>query len=365
MRISNFKNYILERIGVADSTLFYTGPIFNKTWYRFLEFHQDTNDKKLEEDIKISYPELKPFITDSKEYTLFPVTEIALHLNFKRLNQVEFVKKYKYIYAKRKAKYIVGGYATNFGPRSWAGFSKTTPPVRRSTEHGILIAVEIVIDVSPEFDISNDRKKLIADVKETIWHELNHLYEYYNRYLNQSGTIFSRSPNISITMADENKWGIPKDIYDYWLYNFSFYLYASEPQELNAQVQEAAYQVYEHGFEIIEDTNAWKMADRMEKFKSDVFIENIKNFILDFGEKRIAEKGKLDYAGNEDKIIQKIKNMWTARYEKHLKDNMEDPIIPLENIKKMTYVQFIKYFEKRINRSGTYLKRKLGKLSDL
>lgn len=367
MGIINFKNYISEKLGVAEASLFYIDQVFNKTWYNFLEFYQDEEDKLYEEDIRIPYSEIKPYITNTLDYVMFPVTGIDLHLNFKKSNQIEFEKRYRYIFKSKKIKFSVTGFATNFGHRNWTGYSKATNPVKKLSDHGIIINCGISIDISPSFNVNSneDKKKMITDIKETIWHELNHLYEYYHRFIHQSGVVTSRAPNIAITLSDENKWGIPKDIYDEWLYNFSYYLYASEPHELNAQVQEVAFFVTEHGFDSVYKTHAWKVANYMEKFSADKFINHMKDFITDFAEKRMEKDGKTDYVGAEDRVFQRLKNMWVSRYEKYTNEHKERPIMPIDTLKKMTYEQFIRYFEKRLNQSGTYLKKKIGKLSSL
>lgn len=373
MGINNFKNFELnEKAGVAESTTFYVEPIFNKTWSEFLDFYQG-DDKKSSRDLTINYNEIRPNLdlrsaSDRITYGQFPVVGVELNLVFKKLTMEEFGKSYRYSLAKLKKSgktltYAVGGFAVNFGHKNWSGYSRLAPPVKQVADHGIVLNLGVSIDLAPNFNIGLYRNKIQDQIEEVIWHELNHLYEYYNRVLVQSGKITSRGPSHAITAADVNKWGIPKDIYDNWLHGFTYYLYCSEPHELNAQVQEASFWVMKYGFSKIQKTSAWKMADRMQKFSAETFLKGLDEEI----EKYVSGKDEVTTALRPGGVLshplkERLKNMWIQQYEKSLKTYNETPSIPLEALMKMKCDEFIGYFQKRINKSGDYLKKKLSKL---
>lgn len=368
MGINNFKNFRLdEKVGVAETTIFYTEPIFNNAWNEFLEFYQ-SDEKKLEEDINITYSTLKPYITDRITYSQFPVVGINLNILYIKMNMDEWNKKYKHSIARVKKQgkvltHLVGGYATNFGHRNWSGYSRMTNPVKEVSDHGLILHLGVSVDLSPNFNIGIYKNKIQDEIEETIWHELNHLYEYYNRVLIGVGRIENRGPAASITSADVNRWGIPRDIYDFWVQGITFYLYASEPHELNAQVQEAAFWVNKYGFSSLNKTSAWKMADRMQKFNAETFIKGLDEEIDKYIGTKPEETTVLRPSGVlSHPLRERLKNMWVQQYEKSLKHYGEEPTLPISAIKKMKCAEFAKYFEKRINDSGTYLKKKLGKL---
>ena len=368
MGIFNFKNFkvINEKAGVADATLFYVDPISNKVWDEFLNYYQSDNSEKLEKNITITYNKIRPNITDKVTYSLFPVVSIELNVLFKKLSTNEFSKKYKYNIERRKKlgeklTHTVGGFAVNFGHRNWSGYSRMTNPVRKASDHGLIIYCGVSIDLSPSFNIndSNSKNRIKDQIEETIWHELNHLYEYYNRVLSGSGSISSRGPSSSITSADVNKWGIPTDIYNFWTYGFTYYLYTSEPHELNAQVQEAGYSTNKYGFSKLQKTDPWKTAIHMQNFNAKSFITGLEEEI----NKYLLSKGEKELNNNSARPIkERLKNMWIQQYEKFLKEYGEEPTIPLSVLKKMNCDQFAEYFQKRINDAGIYLKKKLSKL---
>lgn len=368
MGINNFKNFRLnEKAGVADATLFYTEPIFNTVWSEFLEFIQ-SDEKKMEEDHNITYNSIKPHITDRMTYALFPVVGISVNVLFIKMTMDEFNKKYKNSIARQKKlgktlTHLVGGYATNFGHKNWSGYSRMTNPVRAVSDHGLILNCGVSVDLAPNFNIGIYKNKIQDEIEETIWHELNHLYEYYNRVLVGSGRIATRGPAASITSADVNRWGIPRDVYDFWVHNFTFFLYASEPHELNAQVQEAAFWVSKYGFSRLNKTGAWKMADRMQKFNAEDFIKGLDEEIDRYIGTKPEETTVLRPGGVlSHPLRERLKNMWVQQYVKSLNLYTEEPTIPLTAVKKMKCAEFTKYFQKRINDSGTYLKKKLSKL---
>jgi hypothetical protein len=368
MGITNFKNFnpIDERVGIAEPTLFYTEPIFNGVWQEFLEFYQG-DDKKIEKEYHIGYNILKPYITDKITYAQFPVVGIDVNILFIKLTDEEFNKKFKYsINLKKKAglsrNIAVGGHAVSFGHRNWTGYTKMTEPVKEVSDHGLILCCGVSVDISPSFNISTDKKMIQDEIEETIWHELNHLYEFYNRAISGKGSIYKRNPAQSIASAGINKWGIPKDVYDYWDYNLITHIYMSEPQELNAEIQEAAYTINKYGFSQLKKTRVWKAANVMQSFNADKFIKGLDNAINKYIESRGEQTTALRSGVLSNPLRERLKNMWIQQYEKALKEYGETPSIPLASLKKGNCANFVKYFEKRINRSGDYLKKKLSKL---
>ena len=253
MGILNFKEFSLnEKLGVADATLYYIDTVYNKVWEEFRKFHS-SGEKELEKDLRIGYRSFYRKITDRETYSKFPVVGITLTLDFKKLTPEKFHKKYKSAASKKK-KHVVGGWANRFGHKNWSGYSKIKEPIKQVTDHGIIVDLGIEVHVASDFNIGTYWKKLTDDIYETIWHELNHSYEYYNRVKSGAGPIWARSPRLAVTYADCNKWNITKTIYDYWSGYFTYYLYASEPYELNAQVQEAGYFVSKYGIKSLYKT---------------------------------------------------------------------------------------------------------------
>jgi len=351
MGILNFKEFsINEKVGVAESTLYYVDAIYEKTWEEFRKFHT-SGEKSLEETVSIGYRKFFRKIKDREVYAEFPVVSISLNLDFKKQTPETFNKKHKFA-SKIKKKHSVGGWANRFGHKNWGGYSQIKDPIKTVTDHGIVIDLGIEIVVSSDFNIGTYWKKLTDDIYETIWHELNHVYEFYKRVQSGGGPIWTRAPRLAVTFADTNRWNITKGIYEYWQNNFTYYLYTSEPYELNAQVQEVGYQVSKYGIKSIYKTLAWENANKMENFDADEFIIGLENII--------TKKGKDVRTTKEN-----LKKMWVNLYIKTLTDEKESPTIDHILVSKMNCDEFVRYMGKRLNRAGKYLKSKIGKLYEL
>ena len=348
MSILKFKQFSLnEKLGIADATIFYVDAIFDKTLEEFKKFNS-SDEKHLHNVVDIPYRNFSKKITDRDLYAKFPVVDISLDLEFKKLNTEIFNKIYKTA-AKRRKKHTIGGYSMKFGNKNWSGYSRIKEPIKSITDHGISIVIGIEVYISEDFNIGTYHNKLIDDINECVWHELNHSYEYYQRYLSGSGSILKRAPGVAVTYADNNKWNLTKSIYDYWSDNFILYLYTSEPYELNAQIQEAGFYVTKYGFDSLKKTMVWKYADVMEKFDADKFMEGLIS--------KIKKEGK-----DVKTTTENLKKMWLGEYRKTLKEFDEEPTINDKLVAHLDCEGFVKLIGRRLNRAGQYLKKKLDKL---
>ena len=104
---------------------------------------------------------------------------------------------------------------------------------------------------------------------------------------------------------------------------------------------------------------------RMENFKADEFLkgldEQIDKYLASKSEETTAlRKGFLSHP-----IKERLKHMWVQQCKKSLETYKESPTVPIERLSKMKCDEFVKFFEGRIQSSGTYLKKKLVKLWQL
>jgi len=349
MGIFNFNQFskINEKVGIAEATILYTDVVFDKVWNTFREFHT-SGEGFLEEKIEIPYREFYKKIKDRDLYSKFPVVDILLFVNFTKLPTDTFNGKYTSAASNRK-KHVVGGWSSRFGHKNWEGYSTIKQPIKTITDHGISVSIGVDVIVSKDFNIGTYWKKLVDDINECIWHELNHSYEYYQRLISGNGPLWKRSPRLAVTFADDNRWRISSKIHKYWSNNFTYYLYSSEPYELNAQVQEAGYFVKRYGIDSLKDTSAWQYATSMENFNADEFIKGLEEVIRDDGKDVKSTK-------------ENLKKMWLGEYRKFLKENDEDPTINDKLVERLDCEGFVKLMAKRLNKAGRKLKIKLGKL---
>jgi hypothetical protein len=348
MRIHNFNNFSTnEKLGISVPSLLYTDTIFSKTWGYFWDFYY-SDKNKFEDRIIIPYTNIRPSILDRDLYSKFPVVGIGLNLYFDK--NKKFDKKFG-----KGRDYYVGGSAMKFGNKNWEGYTRLAKPVKMISDHGVFIECGISIDLSDRFHEDKQEYILRDSINEAIWHELNHLYEFYQRVLNVGGRpVRNRSPKLSIQFAGSNKWGIPYNIFTHWNSKFSHYIYVSEPIELNARVQEAGYHVYTNGFESVYKTDAWEDALYMSKFSADEFIKSLNSKIGEY-----TDSEGIDF------MKEKLKKMWLSEYEKSLSETGETATINVRRLKRESCDDFIKYFESRFIEGGKYLIKKIGKLVDI
>ena len=148
MGIFNFKQFLLERHGIAESSLLYVDILKRKTYHRFIEFLK-SKENQLDETIEVKYRYLTPFIKDRELYKDFPVVGFELIVEFKKMTENKF--KTMYDYPNYSA---IGGYASGFGNKNWKNYSKIVKPMKKVTEHGLIIQLSVGIDIDKKnFDV--------------------------------------------------------------------------------------------------------------------------------------------------------------------------------------------------------------------
>ena len=364
MKICRFNEFtpLNEKMGVALPAICYAEPIHNLTISEFSKFI-DSDSKKSNLKFDITSDSFSNCISNIENYKKFPVVSISLDLYFDKISDGKFTSQYTRS-SKNNKPHAVGGAATSFGHKNWKEYSRKTESIIEELDFGIIIKLDVYITIPESYGKISDDITLSDDINETIWHELNHLYEYYGRLLSQKNIpLYKRAPRLSITFSDENKWGIPKEIFKTWS-NFVFYFYLSEPYEISAQVQEASYFVIKYGFDKLFETTAWKYANDMSNFNSDDFIDKLESDIDDYISNKPEEKTAL-YSGVLSKPLkERLKSMWLSNYRKELALRKEEPMIDIDKLEKNDCDYFIRYMSRRVNKGGNKLKRKLAKLYD-
>jgi len=360
MRISGFEKFINEKAGVSLPSIQYSNAICDFTLKEFYSFLR--SGKKSESKIyEIPQESIKQGIGSEEDFKAFPVVNIRIELIFsKNLSKEEFAD------LSDGKEHMVGGAAYRFGHKNWKGYSRKAKTDMKELSYGIDLLMGLEILVPTDYQAEADREALRDSLMEAIYHEMNHLYEFYMRLQNQKGIpLWKRSPSISITHSDMNTWKIPRDIYNLWAEEFTYYLYLSEPHEVRAQSQEAAYQVMKYGFEKIFKTTAWKYAKEMENFSAEDFLKKLDEKIDAYIKERGPEKTAL-YSGILSlPLKERLKQMWLSEYAKALKADRDLPAIDIEKMRRRNCEYFVRHMQTRINGAGSRLKRNLGRLFDL
>lgn len=356
MYIKSYLNFIKESYGVSKSSIIFEPVIYSMFMHNIEEFFESGLNTSEKTEL-IKYNLLKTYIKDKNLWSDFPVREFNIKFTFKIIPHSEFKTKYKEI-SKKGQYFNITGAAYGFGNKNWEGsFSKILNPIKKSSKHTLSVSQEYGLICSDKYKLDTNNKQFISNIQSAIYHELNHTYEVYKK-IQSSRSKGDKRParsiglNTSITWADVNKWGIPKEIYKYWSDNFGYKLYYSEPHEMRAMVQESLPFAKNYSLEDFRNfSGSYRESKKMIEFKSEEFIKNISDVILNYDEE-----------SNVDFIMNKLKKMFVTMYESNLKSFKEEPDYDLDKLKSMDYKQFIKYFEKIINKAGKTINRKLDKL---
>lgn len=360
MRISGFERFINEKTGVSLPSIQYSDAICDfalKEFYSFLRSGKSSESRMAE----VPKEAIRQATGREEDFKSFPVVNIRIELVFsKSLSREDFEE------LANGKNHAVGGAAYRFGHKNWKGYSRRAKTDMKDLSFGIDLLMGIEIIVPRDYQEGSDRESLRDSVMEAIYHEMNHLYEFYMRLQNQKGIpLWKRSPSISVTHSDMNTWKIPRDIYNLWAEEFTFYLYLSEPHEVRAQSQEAAYHVMKRGFESIFKTTAWKYAKEMESFSAEDFLKKLDESIEAYISERGPEKTAL-YSGILSlPLKERLKQMWISEYAKTTKADKEKPVFDIEKMRKKDCEYFVRHMQSRINGAGSRLKRNLGRLFDL
>lgn len=340
---------INEALGVAEATMFYTKRLTHVVIDEFYKYIDNTRSLggDIEDtdsvDIRIPYRQIYTLIPIGKRdvYEKFPLSEIILTIELSKKNSTEMFGYEE----NEEVGYKVGGYASSFAKGREKYATRFMHPVRQNDDHSLSIHLGVMINYGKKFKkISQElplfeKTHLFKKIESVIVHELNHLYEYYNRKLSGGGKF-----DLAMTWASigDNIYGVPKPVYDHWQRYFTDYIYQSEPHEINAQSQEAMTYVERLSFDRFRGTKTWKTGKIMQNFDYKEFLEGFEKIIVD---SRLAKTSTIDHMVG---IFKKDYENLVAEYE-------EDPKIKPGYLNRMSTEEFFKFFQKRINESGSTL----------
>jgi len=361
MRIFNFDQFILEKLGVSEPSIQFVDMLEEKCYSDFLEFAAsglNTWDSSKKNEVeKIPYSKIRSYIKDKNIYKDFPVVGFELVYLFKKFTDSSFSKKYP-ISSKNGAVMAVGGWAPGFGNKNWKWYSKIVDPVRKTVERGLIIQIGVEININKDTFNSEDPKtneELRDNIGSTFWHELNHSFEHYQRTIKRTSdfkNIWEKSFTTALTYASNNKYKFPKSIWSFWEDNFLFFTYKSELFELRSNIQEMGFFFKRHPEKDIKEFQIYKDATRMEAFDPYNFYHKLLKEISEYE----------PYKGSEKQAAENLKNMWVNVYKEQLKSQKAKPIIPIATFERMDCLEFLRYWGKIINENGSYIKKKIYKL---
>ncbi len=336
---SQLKSLINESLGVNESAIEYTNFIYNLLEPVAIQM-MDSGEKNVVE-IDINADKLIKFIKkDPVTFEELPIEELELDLAFIPTNKSLVGDK----------PFAVGGgfydiQSENDGGSYIIDTSFLLPKsVLNNVSNSIHAKLQFEIYVNESFDQSMV-DELLYDLRDTITHELNHLYESYKRW-ERSG---KGTTNVVKSYAGTKNVNTPGVIFEVYS-KFLNLLYYSEPWEINANVQEAFSKISRMSFEEFKKTEQWKVANEMEQYSA----QNLFDEVVKTAETRDPET-----------VNYHIKNLHKFYLKQHLKydkaskeaNEIKDTVYKTKNL-----LGLFKKYEQRINSAGKKLKKNYMRL---
>lgn len=331
------KFHMFEEVrGVAEATLYLAEVLCQFITERSIEFQKENEDQESSESTEeyvFNYDDLEPHLPKKSIYAYFPVSKI----NFTLLLKKE-AKSQTYPFK-------IGGWAAGFGKKK-QGESYFRKGVRKNRDHSISLSMGIDVYVG-NFDLESDvNNSFQMKLEAVVLHELNHFYEYYNR----SWDPYGRNIQTSVTWASigdvpEN---VNKKVFTFWQDDFTYYIYQSEPHEVNAQVQEAKPYVDKLSFEELKKTNIWKNIKTMQNYDEQKFLQK-------FHEEALSHDPTLI----ESEVLSQYIKIWKTEYKRLYKSQTEQNNPRPEFFEKMSDGQFMEYWGRKIREAGDRMVRRI------
>ena len=331
-------NYILESLGVAEPTLPYVNLVYSVLEDKVLELLK-TKPKTFSETIKLGHDYIEKIYKNYFDYfSEFPIESMSIDLIFKILPDSKINS------------FATGGAAYQIEKKKEGGSY-----IKRKN---ILLPKKILKDIDDcvvakldiEIFISNSLKEsdineLLFDLRDTILHEFNHIYEYYKRNQNNKSMV-----DTSLTFPGGKNYNIPKNIFNIWNVFLDF-VYYSQPQEINAMSQESYSKTLRMSFEEFKKTKYWKVSKEMENFNSEEFYDKLIESI---------KQHNPEYVGS---VTNRLYTWFLKDYERNLGYFGYEPINIIKKSKNLS--ELIINFQPKINNAGKKLQRNFMRLYSL
>ena len=340
---------INESLGVSEASLAYVNLLYGIIEPKIIEMiavRKNDTDEFFVEGNEI----IKKFKGNMSTFYSFPIESIEVDLFFK-------VTKKKLNGGNDT--FSTGGAAYPL-TTDGSGASQIKEPdedlpvsVLKEVDKVIQAKFDFEVYITQEFDDS-DIDELLYDLRDTITHELNHMYEFYNRILNTGSSEFS----LAKSFAGGRNVNTPKKIFKVYA-KFLDYLYYSEPWEINANIQEAYSKLLRMSWEEFKNGKQYKIAEAMENYSGEQMFDELYNATME---------------RSPEAVLFHIKNLhkfYLKQYLQFVKSERGDDITSEEELMKdevfktRNILELFKKFETRINNAGAKLKRNYARLMSI
>lgn len=332
-----YRQMLNEDLGVSRATIPFINMVLNQVTPLIEDMiFQGKNDT---ETLNLDYRVMKNVLrSDPEAFIEFPVEGMDVEVQFK------YVKK-----PVSMAKFRTGGAMYQIKKESQGESYMKLPSLEipekilKEINKTIIGKMELTVMITPNFE-PVDMGDLINDLRDSITHEMLHLYEFYKRWESTGkGEV-----DLTKTFAGGINPNVPKQIFKYYE-QFLDMVYYSEPYELNAMSQEAYSKSFNMTPEQFVQSPYWQIADRMIKFNADDFFDGLVNVIKE--------------RSGEDTLVYHLSNLHKF-YMKQYRQIAKQGKYPIpQNIERTKSIyDLFKMYQPRINKAGKKLKRNLGRV---
>ncbi len=345
LKKSQFGKLLTEARGVNEVSIEYVNLLYSIIEPKVIELisigKNDTDDFFVESDEII-----KKFKNNLETYYEFPIEYIEIDLTFK-------VTKKK---LDNDQLFSTGGAAYPITQDSSGNSYLKEPdedlPVKilKSVDKTIYAKFDFEIYINIDFDF-NQIDDLLYDLRDTITHELNHMYEFYNRVQRTPPSEFS----LAKSFAGGKNVNTPKEIFVVYT-KFLDLLYYSEPWEIRANVQEAYSKLSRMSWDEFKQTKQYKIAEQMENFSAEKMFDDLYNITMERSPEAVLFHIKNLHKSYLKQYLQFIKAEKGEGIENE-EELLRDKVFKTNNI-----LDLFKKFEFRINNAGKKLKRNYARL---
>jgi hypothetical protein len=335
----NQMSLLSEELGVARATIPFVNLVYSVLEPKVNEFIKG-NDKKMSEDIVINFKDFKYIYRESlDDFLEFPVEEIVIKFTMDKLRRDRF-----------EFKYSSGGGAhqIDFKKEDGSYLKKPSPNLPKYLLDEVNKTIVAKFDfngyINQDFEYEM-KGELYFDLRDTIMHEFNHIYEFYNKNLNKAGLV-----DTTLSYAGSKNYNVPKQIFDVWK-TFLYFVYYSEPYEMRAMSQEVYSKRLRMTFDEFKENHYWKSAKMMENFDANKLFDTLMERIKEHNPEYLVP------------IMNRLYKWFLRDYYAGVKSFGKEPQKYIANSKHL--LDLMVRFQPRIRMAGRKLQRNYSRLYTL
>jgi hypothetical protein len=327
-------NLLTEDLGVSRASIAYANLIYGVVVNKVMNAIH--SDKDVTDKIVIGLKSTSQVYKSSiEDYIEFPIEKIIIDFTYEKLDENEFPEGY-----------TTTGMANMIGSGSELKNPNQYLPNKVLNEIDKTLVAQFKLNVIVNKDFNDEMiDDLLYDLRDTIVHECNHMFEFYNRAIRGAKEV-----DTTFSFAGRTAKNIDPSVLQIWTM-FLDILYLSEPYEVRAMSQEAYSKRLRMSFEEFKKSRYWDYTLRMLRFDAKKYVDYINNLLIELPDEEKEEMLKRLH----DNFIQ---------YYKMSKMIYGNPTVK-KIVNSKNILGLMKYFENHIHKAGKKLQKNFARVYSL